>query len=108
MPVLRLPGRIDPLALHRRDPARYPLILESAAFEPGRARHDIALACSGEGLRLDPDGHARFLDGRACPQGFARALDAAQSALAGAMADDPDAAQAARLPFCGGWALFLS
>ncbi|HMN34425.1 MAG TPA: aminodeoxychorismate synthase component I [Chiayiivirga sp.] len=108
MPVLRLPGRIDPLALHRRDPARFPLILESAAFEPARARHDIALACSGEGLRLDPDGHARFLDGRACPQGFARALDAAQSALAGAMGLDPDAAQAARLPFCGGWALFLS
>jgi anthranilate synthase component 1 len=108
LPVLRLPGRIDPLALHRRDPARYPLILESAAFEPGRARHDIALACSGEGLRRDRDGGTRHLDGRICPQEFAHALDAAQRALAGAMGPDPDAAQAARLPFSGGWALFLS
>ncbi len=108
MPVLRLPGQVDPLALHRHDPARFPLILQSAAFEPERGRHDIVPACLGEGLRLDRDGRTRTLDGSTCPQTFPQALDAARSALAASMESDPDAAQAARLPFCGGWALFLS
>ncbi len=107
MPLLRLPGRVDPLALNRRDPVRYPVLLQSAAFEARRGRYDLALAWSGDGLRLDRDGRVRGLDGSTRSAGFAAALDAAQRELAAALAAEADA-RAAELPFAGGWALYLS
>lgn len=98
-----LPGPIDPLALQRRNPGRYPLLMESAAFEPLRGRYDLLLAFPQSGLRLDRDGVVRDLEGEAQDGGFAEVLDAAWRAGRNAAADE-----AADLPFTGGWALYFS
>jgi len=108
VPAIRLPGRVDPLALHRRDPARFPLVLQSAAFEAERGRHDLALAFAGEGLRLDRDGRTRRLDGRPCELPFSAALDAEQRRAAEACGSDAATGPDEALPFRGGWALFVS
>jgi aminodeoxychorismate synthase, component I, clade 2 len=103
MPHLRpLPGHTDLLALHRVDPARYPLLLESVAAGTAQGRWDLLLRADGGGLRLDHDGTTRTLDGAPLPGGFLQALDAAWlRARAGHGAADPD------WPFQGGWALLL-
>lgn len=101
MPVVRLPGQVDPLALHRRSPSRYPFLLQSAAFEPARGRYDVVLACPQSGLRLDRDGVVRDLQGQPQHGAFPEVLDAAWRAQHSAVAD-------ASLPFVGGWGLFLS
>src|SRR5690606_7323348 len=48
---LPLPAHTVLLALHRRAPARYPLLLESVAHGTAQGRWDLLLAADGHGLR---------------------------------------------------------
>lgn len=102
-PVIReLAGsrHVDLLALHERWPGRYPHLLESAAAGTPQGRYDILFACPGESLHLGRDG----LQGpHAAAGGFLAALDAWQSGLA--LPPEPPGPQ--RLPFRGGWFLYL-
>ena len=85
-----LPWDADLLALHRLHPTRYPHLLESAArgLASSDNRHDILFAFPGE--RLAPE------------HGFLAAFDAAFAAEK--IARD---ANAADLPFRGGWFVYL-
>ena len=79
-------GPADLFALHRRDPASYPFLLQSLAGHPQSGRYDILFAAPGEALDAGtPD--------------FFAALDAA----AARERADPDG----ELPFRGGWFLLL-
>ncbi|HEY4135517.1 MAG TPA: aminodeoxychorismate synthase component I [Alphaproteobacteria bacterium] len=92
--VLRpLAADADLLALHRRDPARYPHLLESAArgLASSDNRHDILFAFPGEAI--------------APTQGFLAAFDAAFQAEK--IARDGDGERLADLPFRGGWFVYL-
>ncbi len=95
-----LPSDIDLLALHRRDPRRYPLLLESAASGTAQGRWDLLLVADGQGLQLDADGITRTLRGEVEQGGFLGALDRHWRAHAIAR-EEP------RWPFRGGWALLL-
>jgi anthranilate synthase component I len=99
--IRRLPRRPDLLALHQAAPRRFPCLLESPDGGGARARFDLLLAADGHGLRMDPDGITRRLDGTPLPVDFLAALDADWQRLRVAR----DAAAA--LPFHGGWALLL-
>jgi anthranilate synthase component 1 len=94
--------RGDLLALQRLAPHRYPCLLESAARGGAQARFDLLLAFPQSGLRLDPDGVTRALDGTVRAGGFLDALDVEWRAQR-ASAPGPRST----LPFEGGWALFL-
>lgn len=113
MPLLALPADTDLLALHRRAPARYPLLMESAAAGTPQGRYDLLLMADGSGLRLDADGFTRTLDGIApagIPAGasFLQQLDAAWRMVRDAGSHDDDGLDAAACwPFRGGWALLL-
>ncbi|MDR3415829.1 MAG: aminodeoxychorismate synthase component I [Nevskia sp.] len=86
-----LPYPLDLFALHRREPQRYPFLLESVARHPQAGRYDILFAFPQQALEAGRDG----LDAA----GFFDALDdAAASARCRAEAG---------LPFCGGWFLLL-
>jgi anthranilate synthase component 1 len=111
--VRPLAAGLDLLALQRADPARFPLLLESVAAGNAREHWDLLFASNGEGLRLDADGVTRGLDGSARATTFLAALDddwgvahAARGTRSSVAGDD--AAVAARLPFRGGWALFMA
>ncbi len=95
-----LPADTDLLALHRRAPGHYPLLLESVASGTTHGRWDLLLASNGEGLRLDHDGVVRDLGGFAVEGDFLGALDARWRAQRIAR-EEP------RWPFRGGWALLL-
>ena len=58
-----LPATTDLLALHRQDPRRYPVLLESVASGTAQGRWDFLLVADGTGLRLDADGITRDLAG---------------------------------------------
>ncbi|MGY1519565.1 aminodeoxychorismate synthase component I [Luteimonas sp. A482] len=95
-----LPPDTDLLALHRLDPGRYRLLLQSVAHGTAQARWDLLLATDGGSLTLGNDGVTRDGSGVAMAGTFLDALD--------------DAWRAARLPreesrwpFRGGWALLL-
>lgn len=96
-----LPPDIDFLALHRADPARYPLLLESVAGGNALSRWDLLLIANGEGLRLDKDGVTRRLDGSAVAGDFLDALDVEWRAR---QCEKDDSGR----PFGGGWGLFLA
>ncbi len=91
----------DLLALHRRDPARYPVLLESVAHGTGQARWDMLLMSNGERLTLAGDGDVRDAHGTLRAGGFLQALDAWWQALR-LPREEP------RWPFRGGWALLLA
>ncbi len=91
----------DLLALHRQAPARYPLLLESAAHGSAQGRWDLLLAADGEALALHADGVTRRGDGAAVQGGFLAALDDEWRRRRIAR-DEP------RWPFRGGWALLLA
>ena len=93
------PG-IDLLDLHRLDPARYPVLLESSAAG-AHGRRDLLLAHAGDGFALHRDGVVRTLAGEAVEGRFLDVLDAHWRAAR--VEHDGDAA----LPFRGGWALLL-
>ena len=94
-----LPAGLDLLDLHRLDPARYPVLLESSATG-AHGRRDLLLAHDGSGFALHRDGVVRDLAGHVLPGGFLDVLDA-QSASARCGDRGP------ATPFCGGWALLL-
>ena len=70
-----LPSDTDLLALHRLDPLRYPVLLESVASGTAQGRWDFLLVTDGTGLRLDADGITRDLQGNAETGDFLAALD---------------------------------
>ena len=89
-----LAAGFDLLDLHRSAPARYPLLLESAAAGTAQGRWDLLLAANGESVR--PREGETFL----------AALDREwrnQRIPRGEHAD-----RNGRWPFRGGWALFLA
>jgi anthranilate synthase component 1 len=90
----------DLLALHRRDPSRYPVLLQSVAHGSAQARWDLLLASDGGGFSLQPDGVVRDHCGAAVEGRFLEVLDAAW-ARSRVPREEP------RWPFRGGWALFL-
>src|SRR5690606_53594 len=96
----RLPPGIDLLDLHRLDPARYPLLLESSAAGSAQGRWDILLVAHGESFQLDRDGTVRDDRGAAMDTDFLDALDAAWRA-------NRIPHDSSRWPFRGGWALLL-
>ena len=90
----------DLLDLHRRDPVRYPMLLESSAHGTAHGRWDVLLRSSGGSLRLDRDGKVRDQAGVVQRGGFLRALDRDWKALQ-VPREEP------RWPFRGGWGLLL-
>ena len=88
---------VDLLALHRRAPARYPFLLESAARGGASARWDVLFAEPGERLVLDAAG---AVSGPHAGRGFLDSLDAWAAAERAPRA-------ASGLPFAGGWFLYL-
>jgi anthranilate synthase component I len=90
----------DLLALHRAAPARYPVLLESAAHGTAHGRWDLLLAAADGCLRLDRDGRVRDAAGAVVGDDFLAALDAAWLGLR-LPREEP------RWPFRGGWALLL-
>lgn len=102
--ILRdLPAATDLLALHRLDPARYPVLLESSSGGP-LGRHDLLLVHAGEGFALHRDGCVRTLAGAPLAGRFLDVLDAHWRDARAAVGDGPSGAT---LPFRGGWALLL-
>ena len=92
----------DLLALHRRDPSRYPVLLESVASGTVQGRWDLLLmAAEGEGFTLHHDGRVRDLHGAPQDANFLDTLDAHWQA-ARIDREEP------RWPFRGGWALLLA
>lgn len=83
--------QIDPLTLHRLNPARYPYLLESVVHGTPSARYDILFAFPGETLTLNGPREADFLEH----------LDRRWAEQRTAI--DPGAG----LPFCGGWFIYL-
>ena len=96
-----LPADTDLLALHRQDPQRYPVLLESVASGTAQGRWDLLLCSDGSGLRLEADGITRDLAGRVEAGDFLSVLDRHWQARR-LPREEP------RWPFRGGWALLLS
>jgi anthranilate synthase component 1 len=94
-----LPSDIDLLALHRREPRRYPHLLESVVSGP-QGSHDILFGFPGPSLSLDSGG----LAGRAVNRPGTRFVDALDRWAAEESADY----DRLDLPFTGGWFLFLA
>ena len=95
-----LPAGLDLLDLHRLDPARYPVLLESSATG-AHGRRDLLLAHAGEGFALHRDGVVRSLAGDVLGGDFLAVLDAQWQARRGS----PEAVGGHA--FDGGWALLL-
>lgn len=91
-----LPGADALHALHRADPAGWPVLLESAATLPGQPACSLLLGAPGERLQLSADGS---LAGPGRGAGF---LDRLDDWWRTAAAPVPGA-----LPFAGGWFLLL-
>ncbi len=93
----------DLARLHQANPQRYPHLLESVAHGTPQARYDILFAFPGNTLRLDAAGGLHWPEG-ALTGDFLAALDQVWG----------DAAHASgeggvdnRVPFTGGWLLYL-
>jgi anthranilate synthase component 1 len=97
-------AEFEPLDLVERFQEAYPGLLESSAASSLRpnSRYDILPIAAGESLRLHNDGD---LAGKhACAGGFLRSLESwwLESHSGAAEQTGP------RLPFCGGWLVYLS
>ena len=100
-PLIRpLPPGLDLLALHRLDPARYPLLLESSAAGTAQGRWDILLVAGGASFQLDRDGRVRDPSGTVLGADFLAVLDTRWQA-------ERVERSACGWPFRGGWALLL-
>jgi anthranilate synthase component 1 len=95
-----LPADFDLLDLHRLDPVRYPVLLESSA-SGAHGRRDLLLAHAGASFALGRDGVVRDASGTPLPGAFLEVLDVQWRAAARGRRRD------ASLPFAGGWALLL-
>ena len=109
----KLPADFDLLDLHRLDPARYPVLLESSAAG-AHGRWDMLLAHDGESFALHRDGVVRDQDGARREGRFLDVLDAHWQALrhvdgesAHGATGSPRTDSPSRVPFRGGWALLL-
>jgi anthranilate synthase component 1 len=95
----------DLVALHSHSPGRYPHLLASVADGTRRARYDILFAFPGETLALEADSQL-YRDGLRQGQGdFLETFEREWRAQSVAVPDAksiPD-----RLPFTGGWFVFL-
>lgn len=98
--ILELGGSPDLLALHAAHPARYPFLFESSAAAGSLGSFDILAAFPGAAITLDSDGvlHGCQAAGLRA-SGFPAALN---EACANGVAADR------RLPFSGGWFIFLA
>jgi anthranilate synthase component 1 len=94
-------AEFEPLELVEQFPELYPGLLESGSVSASlSARYDILPIASGEHLVLDAN--HRLMGPHAGDEGFLRALeDWWKSSAPG------EPAEAARLPFTGGWLLYL-
>lgn len=92
---------IDPLALAARHPARYPHLLESTSRGAATAAYSIAFAFPGPSLELRRTG--LFLDGKMLPS--ERFLDGLDAWFA---RERCNSSVDFRVPFAGGWFLYLS
>ncbi|HET7923890.1 MAG TPA: aminodeoxychorismate synthase, component I, partial [Rhodanobacteraceae bacterium] len=99
--VRELQGIRDLLPLAAAFPRRYPALLESVARGSARTRYDILFAFPDDEIRLDRDGVVRDANGVDVGASFLSALDAAWSDARIPRADDQ------RLPFRGGWLVYL-
>ena len=95
-----LAADFDLLDLHRLDPLRYPVLLESSATG-AHGRWDMLLMHDGDGFALHHDGVVRDFNGLRIEGRFLDVLDTQWRAQR--IDRDADAA----LPFRGGWALLL-
>ena len=95
-----LPADFDLLDLHRLDPARYPVLLESSATG-AHGRWDMLLVHDGGSFALHRDGVVRDQDCASIEGRFLDVLDAQWRQQR--VPRDADAAS----PFRGGWALLL-
>ncbi|HEC18448.1 MAG TPA: aminodeoxychorismate synthase component I [Gammaproteobacteria bacterium] len=84
---------VDPLALQRVNPARYPFLLQSVAQGGGQARYDILFAFPGQHIQLD---------NAPASEDFLSRLDGHWLAAARKI---PPAES--HLPFRGGWFVYL-
>jgi anthranilate synthase component 1 len=99
MQVCALAQPVDLLGLHRSSPQRYPFLLQSTAARPPLGRYDILFACPGEFLERDGRGQLRGSHSDGAP-GFLAALDSWWRSEGGSGA-------APKLPFHGGWFVYL-
>ncbi|MBX3700866.1 MAG: aminodeoxychorismate synthase component I [Dokdonella sp.] len=99
--VKEIAGVRDLLALAARFPARYPGLLESAARGSARAGRDLLLMHEGERLVLAADGGLAAGNDAGLADGFLAALDSRWRAARTTHVAEP------RLPFHGGWLLYL-
>jgi anthranilate synthase component 1 len=99
MQVCALAQPADLLGLHRAFPQRYPFLLQSTAARPPLGRYDILFACPGEFLERDGSGRLRGSHSDGAP-GFLAALDNWWRSESGSDA-------APKLPFHGGWFVYL-
>lgn len=90
---------VDLRGLHRLAPERYPFLLQSTASRPPLGRYDILFASPGPALELLSDGTLRGAR-KSSAGGFLEALDDCWRA-------EYRPADETRLPFTGGWFLFL-
>ena len=95
-----LPAGLDLLDLHRLDPGRYRVLLESSATGP-HGRWDMLLLHAGESFALGRDGVVRDQHGARMEGRFLDVLDRQWQAHRQPRGRD------ASLPFRGGWALLL-
>ena len=110
-PISSTPGYVcrqltatpDLIALHAREPRRYPHLLGSTARGTARARYDILFAFPGDTLTLDADGQ---LHRNGQPAGAGDFLDALDRQWRDrALAEQTVTVDAP--PFSGGWFVYL-
>lgn len=103
MKVEILEDRHDLLVAAALRPERYPCLMQSAAAGAPLGCWDILPAFPQRVLRLEADGRVHDGKGRCYPGSFLQTLD---QALGEPSDVEPDPA-AERLPFAGGWAVYL-
>lgn len=97
--VSQIPASIDLLDLHRRDPDRYPFLLESSASGEPLGRYDVLFAFPGPTLLLDAD-YRLSGPGAGKTTRFLEALDRWWLDTGTGLNPKPE-------PFTGGWFVYL-
>ena len=97
--VESLPAETSLRALHRRNPSRYPFLLQSTAVSVSRGRYDILFAYPGESLVLESSGRLSG-DSAMTGAGFLPSLDDWWRRESTHLPGND-------VPFVGGWFLYL-